>query len=255
MTKTTNTGARAADGPAEAVPARRPAEDMSLGERAWEWARSLAVIIVLFLIIRTFLVQTFVITSGSMEDTLQVGDFLLISKAAYGATIPGTERRLPGYADPRRGDVIVFRAAHEPNMDLVKRLIALPGDTVAMRGGVLYLNGEAQVETYLKGASDAQDAAHPAFLWQREHLVGDAISRSYQPTLQNWGPLVVPAGRYFALGDNRQQSLDSRFWGFVEASKVKGRAVFLYWSYDGDTLRPFPWLTSVRWGRIGDRIR
>ena len=85
--------------------------------------------------------------------------------------------------------------------------------------------------------------------------MGDAVARSYQPTLQNWGPLVVPADRYFALGDNRQQSLDSRFWGFVEASKVKGRAVFLYWSYDGDTLRPFPWLTSVRWSRIGDRIR
>ena len=226
-----------------------------MGERVWEWAKSLAVIIVLFLIIRTFLVQTFVITSGSMEDTLQVGDFLLISKAAYGAVIPGTDNRLPGYTDPRRGDVIVFRAAHEPNMDLVKRLIALPGDTVAMQAGVLYLNGVAQVEPYLKGTPSAQDASHPAFQWQREHLAGAAGSRGYQPTLHNWGPLVVPEGRYFALGDNRQQSLDSRFWGFVDATKVKGRAVFLYWSYDGDTLRPFPWLTSVRWERLGDRIR
>jgi len=235
---------------------RRSPDDMSLGERTWEWFKSLAVIIVLFLVIRTFLVQTFVITSGSMENTLEVGDFLLISKAAYGAVIPGTESRLPGYTDPRRGDIIVFRAAHEPNMDLVKRLIGLPGDTVAMVGGVLHLNGEAQDEPYLKPGPGGQDASHPAFDWQREFLVDSAASAgAYRPTLHNWGPIVVPAGRYFALGDNREQSLDSRFWGFVDAAKVKGRAVFLYWSYDGESLRPFPWLTAVRWGRIGDRVR
>ena len=227
---------------------------MSFGERVWEWIKSLAVIIVLFLVIRTFLVQTFVITSGSMEDTLAVGDFLLISKAAYGAVIPGTETRLPGYTDPRRGDIIVFRAAHEPDMDLVKRLIGLPGDTLSMVDGVLYVNGQPQEETYLKNGPDVQDATHPAFDWQRDFLApGD--SAPYRPTLHNWGPIVVPPGRYFALGDNREQSLDSRFWGFVDAAKVKGRAVFLYWSYDGEQLRPFPWLTAVRWSRIGDRVR
>ena len=226
-----------------------------MGERTWEWIKSLAVIVVLFLVIRTFLVQTFVITSGSMEDTLQVGDFLLISKAAYGAVIPGTESRLPGYADPRRGDVIVFRAAHEPNMDLVKRLIGLPGDTISMREGVLHLNGEPHGEAYLKDASLAQDVTHPAFVWQREFLTEAASFQDYHPTLRTWGPIVVPDGRYFALGDNRDQSLDSRFWGFVDATKVKGRAVFLYWSYDSSLMRPFPWLTAVRWGRIGDRIR
>ena len=235
--------------------ARRAPEDMSLGERMWEWVKSLAVIIVLFLVIRTFLVQTFVITSGSMEDTLEVGDFLLISKAAYGAVIPGTESRLPGYADPERGDIIVFRAAHEPNMDLVKRLIALPGDTVSMVEGVLHLNGEPQEEPYLKSGPSSQDASHPAFDWQREFLVGAGAEGVYRPSLHNWGPIVVPEGRYFALGDNREQSLDSRFWGFVEATKVKGRAVFLYWSYDGESLKPFPWLTAVRWSRIGDRVR
>ena len=235
--------------------ARRAPEDMSLGQRAWDWFKSLAVIIVMFLVIRTFLVQTFVITSGSMEDTLEVGDFLLISKAAYGAVIPGTEKRLPGYTDPQRGDIIVFRARHEPNMDLVKRLIALPGDTVAMVDGVLYLNGEPQDEPYLRPGPEAQDATHPAFDWQREFLAEDSMALPYRPTLHTWGPIVVPEGRYFALGDNRQQSLDSRFWGFVEATKVKGRAVFLYWSYDGESLRPFPWLTAVRWERLGDRVR
>ena len=240
---------------AERKTARRAPDDMTLGERVWEWFKSLAVIIVLFLVIRTFLVQTFVITSGSMEDTLEVGDFLLISKAAYGAVIPGTEKRLPGYTDPQRGDIIVFRARHEPNMDLVKRLIGLPGDTVAMVDGVLYLNGEPQDEPYLYAGPTAQDATHPAFDWQREFLVDDSTGAPYRPTLHTWGPIVVPEARYFALGDNREQSLDSRFWGFVEAAKVKGRAVFLYWSYDGESLRPFPWLTAVRWERLGDRVR
>ena len=82
-----------------------------------------------------------------------------------------------------------------------------------------------------------------------------AAALPYRPTLHNWGPIVVPEDRYFAMGDNREQSLDSRFWGFVEAPKVKGRAVLLYWSYDGETLKPFPWLTAVRWSRIGDRLR
>ena len=234
--------------------ARRAPEHVPLGRRVWESFKSLAVIIVMFLVIRTFLIQTFVITSGSMEDTLEVGDFLLISKAAYGAVIPGTEKRLPGYTDPQRGDIIVFRAAHEPNMDLVKRLIGLPGDTIAMIDGVLRLNGVAQDEPYLMQGPGAQDATHPAFDWQREFLAGEQAG-PYRPTLHNWGPIVVPANRYFALGDNREQSLDSRFWGFVEAPKVKGRAVFQYWSYDGESLRPFPWLSAVRWTRIGDRVQ
>lgn len=246
---------RAESAAARAQSARSAPGNTSAGERAWEWIKSLAVIVVLFLIIRTFLVQTFVITSGSMEDTLRVGDFLLISKAAYGAVIPGTESRLPGYTEPQRGDVIVFRAAHEPTMDLVKRLIGLPGDTVSMRNGVVHLNGMPQLEPYLTGAASAQDATHPAFVWQREFLTEAAAEEQYRPTLRTWGPIVVPENRYFALGDNRDQSLDSRFWGFVEGPKVKGRAVFLYWSYDSSLLRPFPWLTAVRWERIGDLIR
>jgi signal peptidase I len=229
-------------------------EDMTFAERIWDWVKSLAVIIVMFLVIRTFLVQTFVITSGSMEDTLEVGDFLLISKAAYGAVIPGTDKRLPGYRDPQRGDIIVFRAAHEPNMDLVKRLIAMPGDTVQMIDGVVHLNGVAQDEPYLMQGPEAPDATHPSFEWQREFLPAEQAMAPYRPTLHTWGPIVVPEGHYFAMGDNREQSLDSRFWGFVDATKVKGRAVFLYWSYDSEALKPFPWLTAVRWNRIGDRL-
>lgn len=240
------TGAHAAKEAAQPRP-------LTMREKATEWLKSLIVIVGLFLLIRTLLVQTFVITSGSMENTLLVGDFLMISKAAYGAVIPGTETRLPGYTEPKRGDVIVFRADHEPDLDLVKRLIGLPGDTVAMRDGVLYLNGEPQQEVYVKTAPGAQDVESSWFRWQRNHLAADTGSR-YRPTLHNWGPVVVPEGRYFVLGDNREQSLDSRFWGFVEAAKVKGRAEFLYWSYDAESLKPFSWLLDVRWERLGDAI-
>jgi len=225
------------------------------GTRAWELAKSIAVILVLFFVIRAFLVKTFVITSGSMENTLLIGDFLLINKAAYGAVVPGTETRLPGYTEPQRGDVIVFRADHEPDMDLVKRLIGLPGDTVSMRAGVVYVNGEPSIEPYVLGVAGAQDAEHPWFEWQREHLTAEVDRAGYQPTLHNWGPLVVPPAHFFVLGDNREQSLDSRFWGLVEEPKVEGKAVFLYWSYDTQALKPFPALTAVRWARIGDRIR
>ena len=119
------------------------AEHRSAGQVVWEWTKSLAMGFVLFLVLRTFLIQTFTITSGSMEGTLLVGDFLVLSKSAYGATVPGTDVRLPGYTTPQRGDVVVFRGHHEP-IDLVKRLVGLPGDTLSMQDGTLYINGVAQ---------------------------------------------------------------------------------------------------------------
>lgn len=254
MAGASDTTPDAREGEVEARQTSRP-RPLTLQERIWEGAKSLLVIGVMFIVIRTFLVQTFVITSGSMENTLLVGDFLMISKAAYGAIIPGTDKRLPGYSEPHRGDVIVFRAAHEPNLDLVKRLIALPGDTIAMRDGVVYLNGEAQVEPYVKTVPGAQDAEHPWMVWQKNYVAPSVDAATYHPTLHNWGPLIVPEGHYFAMGDNREQSLDSRFWGFVDARKVKGRAEFLYWSYDTESYKPLPWLFDVRWSRIGDLIR
>src|SRR5688572_10961484 len=120
----------------------RPTQDMPLGERAWEWFKSLAVIVVLFLVLRTFIVQTFVITSGSMEDTLLVGDMLLVNRAAIGSRIPLTNLRIPGYSSPRRGDILVFDPPHEETLKLIKRLVGMPGDTLEMRERVLYLNGD-----------------------------------------------------------------------------------------------------------------
>lgn len=221
----------------------------------WEWAKSIIIAFGLFLLIRTFLVQTFTITSGSMEDTLLVGDFLMLSKSAYGAQIPGTDLRLPGYTELERGDVIVFRAQHEPNMDLVKRLVGLPGDTLAMRAGVLYVNGEPQIEPYAEGSGNGGDPTHPWMVWQADYLAPGVDRATYRPTLWNWGPLVVPPGRYFVLGDNRDDSLDSRHWGFVDGRKIKGEALFIYYSFDREAPHAFPWLRDVRWNRIGQLIR
>jgi signal peptidase I len=236
--------------------------DRSGASGAIEWIKSIAVAVVIFLVLRTFLVQTFVITSGSMEDTLLVGDFLVVNRAAIGSRIPLVGARIPGYSEPRRGDVIVFDPAHEEDMMLVKRLIGMPGDLLSMQERVLYIDGEPLDEPYVKHIPDLRDDLPDPRMprdrnmsWQHDHLAPGVDAATYQPTRDNWGPLVVPEGHYFMLGDNREQSLDSRYWGLVEGWRLEGRAVFIYFSYDQESPRPFPFLREVRWGRIGDRIR
>ena len=218
-----------------------------------EGARSLIVAAAGLLFFRTFLLATSVISSGSMENTLLVGDFLLVNKVALGTTIPFTNARVPGYAEPEYGDIIVFRADHSPGMDLVKRTVGLPGDTLRMEGGVLYRNGVEMEEPYVGRDPRRPDAGDIRMLWQREHLIPDPERSEYRPTRDNWGPLVVPRERYFMLGDYRDDSLDSRFWGFVERRKMRGRPFFIYFSYDRDALEPFRVLTAMRPGRIGLR--
>jgi signal peptidase I len=242
-------------GPAAAGAARtEPQPERSVKRAIWEWTKSLAMGFVLFLVLRTFLIQTFTITSGSMENTLLVGDFLVLSKSAYGATIPGTGLRLPGYSEPKRGDVVVFRGHHEP-IDLVKRLVGLPGDTLAMHDGVLTINGEDAPEPYAQHTDTSGDGHHPWMTWQTDYVVSTVDLMRYRPTRDNWGPIVVPRDRYFVMGDNRDESLDSRYWGFVDPRALKGRAVVLYFSYNRDALGAMPVVNHVRWGRIGDRIK
>ncbi len=220
-----------------------------------EWTKSILIALVLFFIIRSFLVHTFVIISGSMEETLLVGDLLLVNRAAVGSHIPGTSIRIPGYAEPKRGDILVFDPPHEENMKLVKRLMGLPGDTVEMRDKVLYLNGVAQEEPYVRHTIDSDGETHPWMSWQDAYLLEGEGNGSYRPTRDNWGPLVIPPGRYFMLGDNRDTSLDSRYWGLLEGWRLEGRAVVVYFSYNKQSHRPFPWLREIRWGRIGNRVR
>lgn len=208
---------------------------------------------VIFVIVRFFLIQTFVIDSGSMERTLLVGDFLLVNRAAMGSKIPLTGVRIPGYSEPRRGDVLVFDPPHDDTLILVKRLVGMPGDTLEMRDKVLFLNGEAQDEPYVVLTRD-RDGADASMMWQQQILLGGPRD-DYWPTRDNWGPLVIPPERYFMLGDNRDTSLDGRMWGLIERWRFEGRVMAIYFSYNRNSLRPFPWLREIRWGRIFDRVR
>ncbi len=242
---------------------RRPAR-WSLG---WffEWLRVFPIAIALFLLLRAMLVEAYKIPSGSMEGTLLVGDFLLVNKLVYGATIPLTSARLPAVRVPRRGDVVVFEWPSDPSKNFVKRLVALPGDTVSMRQGVLLLNGVEQDERYVMHTEPGIDPVNDDFRWQRGHVVrtasastavpGTGIPARYRPSRNNWGPLVVPDAHYFVLGDNRDNSLDSRYWGFVPDTLVRGTPIVVYYSYAPDSSQVAPWLTNIRWRRLGERVR
>jgi signal peptidase I len=231
-----------------AATSAKAASRQSAGRNAVEWIKSIAIGFALFLVLRTFLIQTFRITSGSMEDTLLVGDFLVLSKSAYGAAVPGTDVKLPGYTRPKRNDIIVFRGHHEP-IDLVKRLVGMPGDTLEMRQGVLFTNGQQLAEPMAQHLDPGGDGPHPWMTWQYQYLLPATDSATYQPTRDNWGPLVVPASSYFVMGDNRDLSLDSRYWGFVPEKDIKGKALILYFSWDGDAEGV---LSHIRWNRIFD---
>jgi signal peptidase I len=220
------------------------------------WMRSLGMALVLFLIIKTFFFEAFQIASGSMTRTLLTGDFLFVNKLLYGAQIPGTSARLPGFREPRRSDVIVFAYPRDPNQDYVKRVIGTPGDTVEMRNGRVRVNGAPLIEPYVQRIDPANDVMNAEFEWQRPYYLTDSFQdrRDYHPSRDTWGPLVVPADKYFVLGDNRDDSSDSRYWGFVDATAVKGRTLLVYFSYDRDAHDALPWLTDIRWSRLGSLI-
>jgi signal peptidase I len=191
-----------------------------------------------------------------MEHTLLVGDFLLVNKLVYGAEVPFTHRRLPALRAPTHGDVIVFEWPNDPTKNFVKRLVGVPSDTLEMREGVLFRNSERVSEVYVERTDSLNDASAQDFGWQNSYLLPGARSSGlpYHPSRNTWGPLVVPARHYFVLGDNRDNSLDSRYWGFVPDTLVKGTPFVIYYSYAPDTVHRFAWLTRVRWDRLGGRI-
>jgi signal peptidase I len=233
---------------------KKSEEKKGAAHGAWEWIKSAIIGFLIFIVVRTFLIQTFTIVSGSMEGTLLVGDFLVLNKSAYGAMVPGTQMKLPGYDQPTRNDIIVFRGHHEP-IDLVKRLVGMPGDTLRMKKGTLYINSDSLDELYAQHTDPSGDGNHPWMDWQVSFLTDSAASLPYYPTRDNWGPVVVPPGQFFVLGDNRDESLDSRYWGFIKRPQIKGRAVALYFSYNGREPGSVPVFGRVRWNRIGDRLR
>jgi signal peptidase I len=218
----------------------------------WEWTRAVVLALVFFLAIRAWAIEAFRIPTSSMEKTLLVGDFLLVNKFLYGAEIPGTRLRLPPLAEPDRGDVIVFHPPHEPEKNYVKRLVGVPGDTLEMVEKILYLNGRRHEEPYAQHIDRGGDAVHPGMNWQSHHLI--AGPGDYHPSRDTWGPIVVPPGSFFVLGDNRDNSEDSRYWGFVNREEIRGKPWIVYYSFDPSNERGVPWLSAIRWGRIGATI-
>jgi len=187
-----------------------------------------------------------------MEGTLLVGDFVIVNRAVFGGRIPLTDIRVPGYSDPARDDILVFDPPHDDTLVLVKRLIGMPGDTLEMREQVLLVNGEPKDEPYVS-YSGLPDYHSDEMTWQRDYLVGESID-DYKPTRDNWGPIAIPHDHYFMMGDHRDDSLDSRTWGFLERWRLEGRAFAIYFSYDRNSYRLFPFLTETRLGRVGTRF-
>jgi signal peptidase I len=261
---------KTADKPKNVVAAARGGGKAPFARRAWENFKSIAATLAIFLFIRAFFVEAYRIPSGSMIPTLLVGDWLFVNKLVYGPHVPFTSTNLPGYSDPKRGDVVVFVSPYQPDEaeigndptpTLVKRLVGMPGDTIYMRAGMLYINGIAQRQGYGADQNPKGDPTetHPLFDWQKK--VGLKQTRfgaaPDQPTHDEWGPFVVPADHYFMMGDNRYNSKDSRYWGFVPRANVRGRPIFIYYTYvpQNESDRILSFITDIRWGRIGHVIK
>jgi signal peptidase I len=190
-----------------------------------EYAEAIIIAILIALFIRTFVVQAFKIPSGSMKQTFQIGDHILVSKFIYGIKIPLIRKTLIPINDPKRGDIVVFIYPEDRSKDFIKRVIGIGGDTIEIRNKKIFLNGLPYSDSYAIYSDD--------FI----------IPGSIQPR-DNFGPVSVRPGTIFVMGDNRDQSYDSRFWGFVDLKDVMGKAFMIYWSWDREN-------RTVRWNRIG----
>lgn len=185
----------------------------------WEYAEAIVTALVLALLIRAYVVQAFKIPSGSMIPTLVVGDHILVNKMIYGTKLPFSDRKVLAFREPRGGDIIVFKFPKDPKRDFIKRIMAVGGDVIVSRDRIIYVNGKPVEEPY---AQHTDSLIRPARYGPRD----------------NFGPIVVPEGKYFMMGDNREQSEDSRFWGFVDAEHIRGKAMIIYWSWDKQKYLP-----------------
>ena len=191
--------------------------------------------------IRLKVIEAFRIPSGSMEPSVLVGDFIYVDKR---------ENRRSSIT---RGTIITHQSVEEEGMTVIKRVVALPGDTIAMSKGRFLINYQPVEEPYIQapeGRSEEPMQRAKMHRWQLDYLVGGP-QPDYQPDLSDWGPLVVPPASYFVLGDNRDAAYDSRYWGFVPFELVTGVPSVVYWSYDRQSYKPLPYLTAIRWNRIG----
>jgi signal peptidase I len=223
-----------------------------------EYFESIIIAVILALFVRTFVLQAFKIPTGSMENNLLIGDHLLVNKFVYAPTTSSVERTLLPIGTIRRGDVLVFKSPVEPERDLIKRVIGLPGERLEQKEKKLYINGQPLNEPYV------------FFLEPPRHNSELTEATTSSDPRENYGPVTVPPNQYFMMGDNRDNSLDSRYWGFMPADYVKGKAVFIYWSYEseredyedesaGATIKGIAsvfmhFFTKTRWDRLGHFI-
>jgi signal peptidase I len=197
-----------------------------------EYFESLLIAVALALFVRTFVFQAFKIPTGSMEPNLLVGDHLIVNKTIFSPAATGLERALLPRRDIRRGEVVVFKFPEDPARDFIKRVIGLPGDQLELRRKKIYINGQPLDEPYV-------------------HFLVPLSPESERRTdelREEYGPVTVPSDQYFVMGDNRDNSVDSRYWGFLPATYVKGKALFIYFSV-GETFG------DIQWGRLLNRVR
>jgi signal peptidase I len=196
-----------------------------------EYFESIVIAVILALFVRTWVVQAFKIPTGSMENNLLIGDHLLVNKFVFGPSQSTPERKLLPMRDIRRGDIVVFKFPNQPDRDFIKRVIGLPGDMLELRNKKVILNGQALDEPYVHFLDTATGAQEVTQYDVRER----------------YGPVKVPDGHYFVMGDNRDNSEDSRYWGFLPRDFIKGKALMIYWSYESDRLG---YVESGFWGRL-----
>jgi signal peptidase I len=203
---------------------------------AREYFESICVAVILALFVRTFVVQAFKIPTGSMENNLLIGDHLLVNKFVFAPTLNPIERALLPIDPIRRGDIIVFKYPEEPERDFIKRVIGLPGETLELRNKKVYINGKALDEPYVH------------FLFPADESANDEGAFDVR---RNYGPVTVPPDKFFMMGDNRDNSQDSRYWGFLPREYIKGKALFVYFSFTDENAGIF---SSVRWSRLLHQI-
>lgn len=223
----------------------------SAREETIAWLKAIGWALLIWVVLRSFLVEAFRIPSASMENTLLVGDFLFVDKASFGGEleIPLTGFhccRLPSFSAPKRDQVVVFRSVEDstPNLNIVKRLIGMPGDTLQMVHDTVIRNGQRLDEPYALHTGAAPDSMYWGQIraLQLPQYVGRDPNH-YRPTTHDWGPIVVPPQHYWVMGDNRDESYDSRFWGFLPRAHIRGRPLIIYMSV---ATRPF----RIRWNRL-----
>ncbi len=215
--------------------------------RIIEYSRSFFPVFFIVLMLRSFLIEPFRIPSGSLEPTLLVGDFLAVNKFAYGLRLPVLEKKVVPIASPKTGEIAVFRWPPDPSYDYIKRVIGVPGDKVAYHNKKLTINGQEMKQTFLGYTTD--ESSGKAVAKYSENLQGIVHDIFIRPDAEAVDfEIEVPPGQYFMMGDNRDDSADSRFWGFVSDKYLRGKAFLVWMSWNGKT-------DMVRWSKIGHLIK